>query len=217
MADIYLDHDTKRESLTAQLPSFMPTDPESGNYKFFSAIAERLESQEADVDSISRASSVLHADSLDQLERLAKFVDVVPYQNETREHFRARVIAEFQLLTSTGSVGDVLNATATILEAEVEDIGYSEDYTAEAGNVRLTIPLSNLKSTALSSEEFKEIGGQLLPAGYRLDVLNLGTFTYISPEEYLDSNFVHDADLGYDGLDSGGNPKDAGGTYAGVL
>ncbi|OYR54918.1 hypothetical protein [Halorubrum halodurans] len=214
---VYLDHETTEESLAAQLPDFMPKDPESGNYKFLSTIAERLDATDADIASVDRATTVQYADTVDQLERLARLVDLRPYRDETREHYRARVLAEFQLVTSQGTVKDLLNATATILDIEIEDIGYTEEYTAGGGSARINVPLSKLDQIALSDTEFGRIVSGLIPASYRLDVLKEGTFTYISPETYNDETFAHDPERGYDGLDGSGDPKDNGGTYAGVL
>jgi hypothetical protein len=65
-------------------------------------------------------------------------------------------------------------------------------------------------------------------AGFRIDIRSRGTFTYIGDDEYTgayDSSnggydpteLSSDATKGYDGLDSNGNPKDNGGTYAGLL
>ena len=215
--EIYLDHDTTEETLAAQLPEFMPKDPESGNFKFLSTIAERLDANEADIAAVDRAMTVQQADTIDQLERLARLVDLKPRRNETREHFRARVLSEFQLVTSQGTVKDLLNATATILDIELESIDYTEEHTSNAGNARISVPVSKLESIALSDTEFGKIVKELIPAGYRLDVFKKGTFTYVSPTTYNDSTFSHDPDKGYDGLDTNGNPKNNGGTYAGVL
>lgn len=213
--DIYLEHDTTEEALAAQLPEFMPKNPESGNYKFFSTIAERLDALDEDINSIDRATTAQHADTLEQLKYIAQLIDLKPYQNEEKEHFRARVLAEFQIVTSNGTVSDLLNATATILGITVEDIGYTEDYTTEAGSARLELPGSKLQQFSLTNGEFAEFAAELIPASYRLDILQRGTFTFISPADYTANN--HDPNLGYDGLDTNGNPKNNGGTYAGVL
>lgn len=213
--DFYLGQDTTEEALAAQLPTFMPKDPESGNYKFLSTIAERLDSLKDDIESVDRATTAYDADTIGQLEQIAQLIDVKPYQNEDREHYRARVLAEFQVVTSEGTVLDLLNATATVLDVDIEKIGYTEEYTTEAGSARLNIPSSKLSQFSLTDGEFAEFASNLIPASYRLDILRKGTFTYISPADYSSNN--HDSDKGYDGLDVGGNPKDNGGTYAGVL
>lgn len=215
--DVYLDHDTTEESLAAQLPEFMPKDPESGNYKFLSTIAERLDSFDEDIDAVDRAMTVQHADTVDQIERLARIVDLKPYQNESQKHFRARVISEFQLLTSKGTVSDLLNATATLLDVNKDKIGYTEEYRPEGGYAQLSVPLLKLELFTLSDSEFGRIVESLIPSSYFLEVIKQGTFTYISKSMYNDSTFTHNTERGYDGLDTNGDPKETGGTYAGIL
>lgn len=215
--NIYLEQDTFEEALAAQLPKYMPKDPNSGNYKLLSTIAERLESLDSDIDSIDRATTVSTADSLAQLERLADLVGLVPYTNETREHFRARVLAEFQAITSQGTVKNVIDGIATMLDTDVSNVKYTETHTTSGGSAQIEVPLSKLDSIAFDDQEFSSVIKELMPASYRIDILNRGTFTYISPADYNDAGFSHDPDKGYDGLDTGGNPKGNGGTYAGVL
>jgi hypothetical protein len=214
MSDVYLGHDTTEEKLSAQLPEYLPKDPESGNYKFLSTIAERLQSLEDDIDTVNRAKSVQYADTVDQLEKIATLVDLQPYQNETREHFRARVISEFQILTSEGTVKDLLNATATILNTQVKNIQYTEQHTTNAGECQISVPGLKLDTIELSSAELINIIEQLIISSYRATVLRRGTFTYIDETAYSSS---HNSVKGYDGLDSNGNPKNSGGTYAGIL
>jgi hypothetical protein len=214
---IYLDHDTLEESLAAQLPEYMPKDPQSGNFKLLSTIAERLESLDSDVQSVNRATSVHHADSLAQLERLADLVGLTPYTDETREHFRARVLAEFQSISSQGTVRNVLDGIATMLDTDITNIRYTEEHTSAGGSARIEVPLQKLDSIAFDKSEFSNVIKELMPASYQINVLIRGTFTYISPAQYNDTSFVHNPDEGYDGLDTNGNPKGNGGTYAGIL
>lgn len=215
--DIFLDHDTTEESLAAQLPEYMPKDPESGNFRLLSTIGEQIDSLDSDLSSIDRASTVQTADTTEQLDRLARMVDLKPLKDETVEHFRARVIAEYQLVTSQGTVSDLLTATSTILDTDVNSIGYTEEHTTAAGNARLSVPLSKLNNLVLSDADFSDIVKDLIPAGYRIDVLKKGTFTYVSESTYTDESFVPDPNSGYTGLDSEGNVNSGGGTYAGVL
>lgn len=215
MSEIYLGQDTVEESLAAQLPEFMPKDPESGNFKFFSTIAERLTDNESNTSSVDRAMSVQTADTIDQLERLSRLVDLKPYENEDREKFRARVLAEFQLVTCNGTVGDLLNATATILDTPLRTIKYTEEHTSGAGECQITVPGSKLDNLSLTDSDFAGIVDQLVPSSFRTAVLRQGTFTYISASDYNGGNF--DPTKGYDGLDTNDDPKGNGGTYAGLL
>lgn len=215
MADIYLGHDTTEESLSSQLPEYLPKDPESGNYKILSTVAERLDSFEDDIDSVNRATSPQYADTIEQLERIAALVDLKPYQDETKEHFRARVISEFQLLTSEGTVTDLLNAIATILNTDIDTLRYTEEHTTGSGDCQVGVPGSLLDTFQLSDTELVDIIDQLIPSSYRVTVLTRGSFTYITPADYNSDN--HDSQKGYGGLDANGNPNNNGGTYAGLL
>ena len=212
---VYLDHETTEEDLAAQLPSFMPKDPESGNFKLLKAIAERIDATAEDLESVDRAASPQYADTMDQLERLADLVNLTPRQGESKEHFRARVISEYQLVTSEGTVDDLLSAVATILDTDVRNIQYTETHVAVGGRCRINVPQSRLALLALSDSEFAEIVRRLIAASYVVDIIKTGTFTYISPEDY--NNQLSTASEGYDGLDSNGDRKGNGGTYAGVL
>lgn len=231
---IYLDHDTIEESLAAQLPEFMPKDPESGNYKFLSTIADRIDAYNSDIESVDRAKTPQTADTIEQLEEIARLVDLKPYQDETLEHFRARVISEFQLVTSKGTVRDLMNATATILDAEVDTIRYTEEHVPETGVCQLGVPSKQMNEVKLSDSEFVKIVDQLIPSSYTVDLYKSGTFTYISTSDWINTrranntgtftfisstaygNSNHDPVKGHDGLDTSGNPKDNGGTYSGI-
>lgn len=215
MSDIYLDHDTPEERLSAQLPNYMPKDPESGNYRLLSTLSERIESLRGNVEQIDRAASVQKADTIEQLDRLARLVNLKPYQGETKEHFRARIIAEFQLVSSEGTIEDLLNATSVILDTPTDKIGYTEYPDTFPGNCRLSVPLSKLESIEFTNSEFVDIVGRLIPSGYSIEIYLDGTFTYISEGDYTGGNF--DTSAGYDSLDESGNPNDSGGTYAGIL
>ena len=215
MSDVFLDHDTTEETLAAQLPEYMPKDPNSGNFRLLSTIAERIDDLDSDISAVDRAKNAQTADTIEQLDHLARLVDLKPYQDETLEHFRSRVISEFQLVTSEGTVNDLLTATATILNTRVNSIRYTEQHTSGSGRCQVGVPSSKLSDIELSDTEFIEIVDQLIPSSYAVDVLLNGTFSYVSVSDYESGNFGRD--YGYDGLDSGGDPKNNGGTYAGVL
>jgi hypothetical protein len=193
----------------------MPKDSESGNWDLLSPIADEIDALDADRATIDSALTPQHADTIEQLHEFAKLVGVVPRQNETLEHYRARVIARFQMITSEGTVSDLLNGISVILNTSIENIEYTEEHATSAGNCRVSVPNSKLQALALSTTEFVEIVEGLLATSYRLDIFKGGTFTYITPEDY--NLGLSDPELGYGGLDTNGDPKDNGGTYATVL
>jgi hypothetical protein len=213
----FVEHDTVEEDLVAQLPAFMPKDDESGNYKLLAPIAAAVKNTKDDIETVDRSLRVQHADTIEELDKLAAQVGLQSRQGESIEHYRARIMAEFHAITSEGTVANLLDGIAAILDIEIEKITYTETHTSSGGSARISVPLSKLDALALSNAEFRDIVDGLMPASYRLDVYRSGTFTYISETDYNDGTFTHDTTKGYDGLDTNGDPKDTGGTYAGVL
>lgn len=148
-----------------------------------------------------------------RLEALGQLVGVDPHQGETVSHYRARVIAEYSIVTCEGTIEDVVTATAQILGTDVSEIQI--DDRAGPGEVAIFIPVAALEDIGFSDSELAEVLEKLIPASYAVAGIQRGTFTYITPSEY-DSG-IHDESAGYDGLDTNGDPKDTGGTYAGII
>ena len=213
--EFYLDHDKTEESLSAQLPRYMPKDPQSGNYKLLSTLAERVDSLDEEIEQIDRASTVQTADTIEELTKLAQLANLNPTENEDKEHFRARIIAEFQLLTSEGAISDLLNSTSVILDTTINSLEYTEYPDTLPGNCRLDVPASKLQSIKFTNSEFVNIVESLIPSGYSIEVVADGTFEYVSESEYLTDNY--NTTSGYSTLDASGDPIDSGGTYSGLL
>lgn len=205
------------EELASGLPEPFPAHPTSGNYKLICTIGRQFEQEVENIDSLSAASSVQDAETIDQLTELGKLVGVLPLENESLDRYRARVVIGFIKVTNEATINGILNALAVSLKLDSpEPIGYAEPSGGEHGTVELSFPLSVFDDIDLTPQELAQIiDDELLAAGYRIEALSRGTFTYISPEDYQVDDF--DATKGYDGLDANGDPKDNGGTYAGVI
>lgn len=152
---------------------------------------------------------------LDALHELGKLVQVTPQANESLERYRTRVIAEFSLSSNKGTIEDVLQTAALILEVRQKDLVYEESVGGENGAILITIPQSAVQGSKLTESEIAKFLDRLIAAGYRIDTAVRGTFEHISVSGYNNNN--HDAQKGYDGLDANGDPKNNGGTYAGVI
>lgn len=207
-------YDDNVEWLIDSLPGFMENDETSGNWKLFSPIGDRLDELENDLQSVSRATFVQEAYSIEQLEKHAQAVNLSYRQGETLEHYRARIFAKYQLNTSEGTAGDVINSVSTILNTDPENIGYKE-LDIEA-TIQLKMPSKSVDNISLLSGEISDILKELVPAGYNVKGTLRGTFKYVSPSTYNDTT-NWSLYKGYDGLDADNNPKENGGTYAGVL
>jgi hypothetical protein len=200
------------EYILRRIPGWMPTNRDSGNFKLLDTVGHAIDRLDEDIDSLDIATTVQEAETVDQLERFAELVDLKPKQGEGKEKYRSRLISEFQQMTNEGTTRELIENTATILDVEPEKIGYEK--TAH-GVIELTVPGNSLDSLAISSSEFVTITGEMIAAGFNLSAVRRGTFTYITPTKYNAGN--HEAEKGYDGLDSNGEPKDNGGTYAGLI
>ena len=211
-----MSHDnSETDELVYALPPWMPKNPDSGNYKLLAPIGDKIEEYDEDVTAVDRATTVQHADTIDQLIELAKLVDLVPKTSEGKEKYRARVLAEFQLSTNEGTPPQIIQNTATILDIDPEKVDYDE--LSEPGVIQLKLPGDALDALSITNAELSSIIDRLVGAGVRVESIVKGTFTYISETDYNDVGFTHDVTNGYDGLDSNGYPKDNGGTYAGLI
>jgi hypothetical protein len=169
-----------------------------------------------DVDIEADGEIIYDGDPL--LDRLAAIGDIVglePKSGERLERYRARLIAEFQLTTNDGTANDIITTTAEILDVDKETIGYFENDSGPYASIDVRVGGNAIDRSALTQSDLSEILDRMAGAGISINVLVRGTFTYITPTDYNGSNF--DASLGYDGLDANGDPKDNGGTYAGVI
>lgn len=202
------------EYLIDTLPGFMENDESSGNWHLLAPIGNQIDELESDIQSISRATTVQEADTIEQLNKHADMVGESQQSGEGKEHFRSRLFARFQLNTAEGTAADIINSVATILDVERETIIYRE--LSQEATVELVMPKSAIDALNLTSGELAEILNDLVPAGYEIFGKAKGTFLYVSPTTYnnTDNWSLYD---GYDGLDSNGDPKGNGGTYAGIV
>lgn len=202
------------KDLVRGLPPYFPKDEQSGNFHLLDVVGRAIERMDADLKDVDRAATLQHADTTPSIEQIAEIVQVDPKSGESKDKYRARVLGEFQTLTSEGTVGDMLINASVILNTDIENLIYER---LEPGYFSLKVPGKSIDLLALTDAEFAEIMAQQAAAGYTVDVQKLGTFTYIRQSQYEDTNFTHDPDKGYDGLDANGDPKGNGGTYSGIL
>lgn len=210
-------HDDTAAHLSGGLPDYYPSSPNSGNYKLLQSVADEFDLNEDDIDEIEDSVAIQTANSIDELWEHGKAVDLPPEDGESLEHYRARLLVEYNLSTAEGTIPDIIHTTARILEIDKEDVEYDEPRrgSSEHGTASVGVPLNVINESALTQSDVGEFVDRLAAGGVRIEGLLSGTFTYISPLDYSSDN--HDADLGYDGLDSNGDPKGNGGTYAGVI
>lgn len=153
--------------------------------------------------------------AIDRLRELGRLVQVAPLEGSDFARYRARLIAEFSTATGKGTIEDVLDTAGRILDISVESIGYTEPPDSGSGVIILGLPGAAIDDSALTESDITDALDRTIVGSYRLEATATGTFTYITTTDY--SNGLHTASQGYDGLDTNGDPKDNGGTYAGLL
>lgn len=211
-------YDSNIEWLVDTLPTFMANDESSGNWHLMTPIGNQIDDLDADIEAVDRASHVQSADTIDQLEKLARMVEAVHRDGETKEHYRSRIFARYQLNTAEGTVGDLLQSVSTILDANIENIGYVDHYKefGTPAEVGIVMPGQKVDQLNLTSDEIADILNDLAPAGYTVFGQTRGTLLYVTPSTYNNTSDWSQYD-GYDGLDANGDPKGTGGTYAGIV
>lgn len=214
------------EDLMEYFADFMPRSPTSGNTKLLNSVGHEIDAVSGDIRDVDNAITVQHAETIPQIRELARLVNLKPKSGESKERYRGRTIAEFQKLTSEGTARDILNNSATILGVKNKSIEYRK--LAENGAIKLGLPGDALDRVSMTDSEFVEVIGKHAAAGFRIEAHRSGTFTYLSESDYsgpydsanggFDSTELDSTiDYGFDGLDSNGDPKNNGGTYAGLI
>lgn len=188
------------EDMAKALPFYIPSGPDSNNFKFIDAIGAALEDIEADIEAVDAANTVQSATTIDQLAELGKLVDVPPESDETLEHYRTRLLVWFKLVTAEGTIEDIMNALVALMpDLAIEDIGFSR--TSENGYVIFTVPNAAFQSLSVDAQELSRMMNQNAAAGFRIGIrYATGTFTYRSV------GGANDSAKGY------GN-----GTYSGII
>jgi hypothetical protein len=212
MSEHDLPNSDSGEEILRGLPGWMPTEPGSGNYNLLDAVGQSIDDLNDDIDALDKATTIQDAENVEQLEALASLVDLPRELNEEKEKYRARLIAKYQRLTNEASVEEIVKNSATILGVEKEKIGARK---ISHGSIEIKVPGESLDKHSLGNSDFSEIVSKMVAAGFSSSSVRRGTFTYITPTEYGNSNF--ESSRGYDGLDTDDNPKDTGGTYAGLI
>jgi len=200
------------EYILRRLPAWMPTDTRTGNFKLLDTVGHAIDRLDEDIETVDNAITPQEAETVSQLEELAKLVSLPSKQSEGVEKYRTRVLVEFQHVTNEGSINELVSNVATLLDVPIGKIDFRKN---GHGSVTVAVPGNALDSLNITNAEFVEIAKSLVAAGFELSAIRRGTFTYTTPTEYNNANY--EASKGYDGLDAGGSPKDNGGTYAGLI
>lgn len=209
------------EFLFKRLPPWMPATEGDGNFKLLDVVGREFDQLDGEIHEVNKETTVQKSSRIANIREIARLVGELPKQDETLEEYRIRVIASFQKVTCEGTLEDIFNNFSILLNISPEKMTY-EDLEAN-GEILIGIPGNAIDDVALSREKFAEVIENQPAAGFRIDVKSLGTMTFVGSDEYTGSGTFDPADLesdsarGFDGLDANGDPKNNGGTYAGIL
>jgi hypothetical protein len=210
-----LEYEEIADDLAGGLPAPFPSDRASGNWKLQEPAAQLMAQFRDDAEQVDQETTVQDAEHIESLAQLAELVDLPPRTGESLAKYRARLISEYNNLTGRGTIRGLLTAASELLNTDADNLQYSEPAGGEPGTVELRMPRRVLDDSLLTDQEVIDVLERTVSASYRLEGAVLGSFTYITPADYNAGAF--DAASGYDGLDANGDPKDNGGTYAGLL
>jgi len=182
-------------------------DGDSNNYKLMKVSAEGFDELERLLENvrIMHSAEFAHGKSLDYI---ASLFNVNRFQNETDEHFRARIKLTFSKISDTATINDLKEIIAAALQTTTDRIKIRDRYELEPAHFEVWVWLQDLINAGLTLEELKVLLKAIKPAGVRLSAFQQGTFTYRSVNE------TSDPTKGYN--DTNDSNPDAG-TYAGIL
>jgi hypothetical protein len=198
----------KAEELVEGLREWM-AGKDTDNEKLVRPIADELVSIESDVEDTYKATHVQLASTADEIEEQSKLVDI-ERTTDSVELLRSKTLVGFAMNTSQGTVPQVINEMATLLNINPEDIEY-DSVDTENGLSQYWVPSSSLDGS-ITDQDLTQIFNDFVAAGYRIDILVRNSFEYRTVTEY-NNNTAEDSDKGYNGLDGSGNITTTGGKY----
>jgi hypothetical protein len=212
-------HDEVQELVKA-LPSYYEDAEDGGNWKLLHPAGQEIVDLDGDIEELDRESTVQEALDVNSLEELAAFVELGRQTGETADHYKARIISEYQLNTSEGTIEGTVNSLKEILGCSVDDIWF-QDWRILYGDIHnkticFLVSPEYIDGVDLSGDEISETIKKLSPAGSTIKTQYRGDLLYKSKEQDQ-SNSWDGYEDGYDHLDSDGNPSGSGGTKGGLI
>lgn len=205
------DYEENAEYLVDSLPTYYPKEEEGSNYKLLKVIANRFDESEEYTKNLRQATTVQNADTSEQLKKHSERVNLKQREGEGLEKFRARTIAQHQLLTCEGTPLDIIQSVAEIINGKIDGIHYTE-YRGDNEMIVVGMPSQLLDEHELSEEEISEEVNKLTPAGYELTPFVRGTFEIAGKSTY--ENNEHDPSKAVSSLNEDGEPIDEYGTIS---
>ncbi|MWG36579.1 hypothetical protein [Halomarina oriensis] len=129
------------------------------------------------------------------LDSLGALVDTPRQRDETDPHYRARLKLQLRVSIGGGTIADVKEAAAAILQTSPEAIRIDEPFGTEPARMDLSVQREDLDEAAVELDEFVEVLTDAKAAGVRLFGTLLGGFEHRSLADA--ENSVNDPEKGY--------------------
>lgn len=195
------------DELIKLLSTAFRKDQDSNNYKLLKVVDSEFTNIEQTINDIKNAHFVDLAQGK-SLDYIASLFNVRRKQNESDDHFRARIKLAFSKITDMTTINDIKEMLAATIQTETSRIKVMDKWDSEPALFFIYLFMQDLNNAGINIDELRELIKLIKPTGVKVQAFQLGTFTYRSAGE------ASDPTKGYNDL-SNSNPD--GGTYAGLI
>lgn len=207
--------DTPRDRLERSIKSVFDTSDGSQWDSLLNTYAEEFETF---IDSKENVMLTQYVDAATgiHLDRIGDFVMVSRRRGESDQRYRARLKVQLRVLVGGGTLEDIKEASSTLLALPSSEIEIREEFDVEPARYVMVLDEGVLADAGVTAEEFVDVINTISAAGVRPVILEIGSFTHRSEENF--KNDVNDIDRAYGQLDENGELIEGiGGTYSSVL
>lgn len=192
-----------RERFESHIKSPFDTEPETTWDRLLNTLSEEFEEIHTARDEAMLASYVDTAVG-EQLDKIGSFVQLPRKHDETDSHYRGRLKVQLRVLLGGGSIEDIKETAAILLQTQPREITITEDPDTEPARFDIEFKTEYLRNSTVTVNEFVSFLDEVRAAGVRIFGTVKGGFEYRS---------VDDFDAGTNDPNKGYN----NGAYAGLL
>lgn len=205
MTDIDGEPDAR---LTETFTSPYPADDQSTEWNaLIAALAAQFKDLESVRDEVLASKFVTDATGK-QLEKLASIFQVERETGESDDTYRLRIQAALRSQLSSGTVEDVKEASAVLLDTDSNNIAIQEPYDSDGIILEVGALESDLNNVSITASEFAEFIDDVAASGVDTTAFLRGTFRFTANSSPVTS------DDGFQELDSNDDPiEGTGGTW----
>lgn len=162
--------------------------------RLLNTIAEEFEEWHDVRDDVMMAQYVDSAVG-QQLDKIGSFVQLPRRHEESDDHYRGRLKVQLRTLISGGTIPDVKETAAVLLQTHSENIEITENFDNEAARFDISINENLLEDSEVDVSDFVSFLDEIRAAGVRIVGELEGSFEHRSEQDFLDD--VNDPSKGY--------------------